>query len=101
MCPERSMPTTEVIGIKVIHTGIVEACYNSIMADELMKFAANGMSADAIEFTCAINHLLLRKAGMTSKLAKVASIKDGSLPEQMDQVHDTYVKPNFRSWGCD
>ena len=78
--------------ITVAHGGIVEACYSDVLATELMKFAKNGSFQECIGFACATNHLLLRKAGMQSKLAKVASLTDGTLTEQMGQVYDTYIK---------
>ena len=78
--------------IKILYSGIIESCYNDILANEIMKFAIKGAFHECVGFTCAVNHLLLRKAGMQSKLAKVASLDEGTLQEQMNQVYDTYIK---------
>ncbi len=75
-------------------SGLIEVCYDKNKAQGIIKIAEDHHYSEQVTFVCAINHLLLRKAGMASNLMKVACLSDGGIEAQMQQVHDLYIKEN-------
>ncbi len=85
--------------ITLQRSGVIEACYDASMGAELLAVANKHLFGENIAFLCGVNHLLLRKAGMTSKLASLAGLDDGNIPTQMDQLFNTYVRDQWLSTG--
>ncbi len=82
--------------ISLQKSGLIEACYDAELGAELLAIGKKHFFGENIAFICGVNHLLLKKAGMASKLAKLAGLDDGNMPAQMEQLFATYVQP---TWG--
>ncbi len=80
--------------IMVYTMGVIEICYDQNKVKGLMKIAADNYFDENLIFVCAINHLLLRKAGMASNLTEMGGLTDGGIDAQMQQVFDTYISTN-------
>ena len=77
--------------IDIKSEGLFEACYDQELGNELMKIAKAHYWDESIGFICGVNHLLLRKAGMASKLQQLAGLESANMVDQMQQVYDRYV----------
>ena len=75
--------------------GFVEACYDREMARELLKIAEPNYWDENVGFVIAVNHLLLRKVGIGTKLQWLAGIDrqntDKSMNSHMQQVFDRFI----------
>ena len=79
------------IDINITHEGIVEACYDRELGNELLKIGQKYLWAESIGFIVGVNHLLLRKVGIGTKLQKTAGLTTANLDGQMQQLYDLYI----------
>lgn len=84
--------------------GIIEACYHELLAMEFIDFTSKLFAEENAQFVCAANYLFLRRANKASRLLSVlemdgadannriqASSGFASLPDQMQEVFDTFI----------
>ena len=83
--------TNKTMRIGVNAGGVVEACYDREMSTELMKMAVITYWDDSVGFICGVNHLLLRKVGIGTKLQNLAGLQSANMVDQMQQVYDRFV----------
>ncbi len=93
---QKKLGMKSTVNIALQKSGLIEACYDAELGAELLAIGKKHFFGENIAFTCGVNHLLLKKAGMASKLAKLAGLDDGNMPAQMEQLFATYVQP---TWG--
>ena len=74
--------------------GIIEACYHPDTAKELMFVTTAFFANENVAYVIACNHLLLRRAGLASKLQDLAGFSQGGLQNQMDQAFTKYISDN-------
>ena len=79
--------------IDVYIGGLLEACYDLELAKELSVIVSERIFTDeAISFICGVNHLLLRKVGLPTRLYSVAGIsRRGGLADHMQQLFDRHI----------
>ena len=94
-----SKPITKNIQIK--ENGILECCYHTSLANELIVAAATEFWDENLRFICAVNYMLCKKVNYKKAdiSLKVAGLSDGNLTELMGQVKEKYIKDKNSAGG--
>lgn len=71
---------------------IIEGCYQPEAAWGLMRLAENYFAQESVEFIINCNHLFLQKAGMTSRLKEMITIKyNGNIKDGMKAIFERHI----------
>jgi len=80
----------------VTSKGVIEACYHTDTALELLRLTAKEYSTENPAYIVGVNHLFLRRANMFTRLQRYTYLDKGrhTLDEQMQQLFDKHIATN-------